>query len=329
MKRREFLGALAGAAAVWPLAVGAQNTAIPVVGLMHSGTLARNVEAQLAAFRQGLRDGGDYVVGQNVTIEYRWAEGKAERLPELAADLVRRKVNVIAAVGGPPSNLAAKNATVTIPIVFSTGADPIRLGLVSSLNRPGGNITGITFFAEELNPKALGLLHQLVPAAKTVGLLVNPGNPETPRRSADTVEAARKLGLRMEIVNAVTPADLDKAFDILVERRVGAVLIGADAIYGGRTDQLASLAVRHKMPAIFTLRGFAEAGGLASYGASVVESYRQAGVYVARILKGDKPGELPVMQAARYEFVLNLKTAKALGIDVPMAFSSAADEIIE
>ena len=250
-------------------------------------------------------------------------------MPELAADLVRRKVNVIAAVGGPPSNLAAKNATSTIPIVFGTGADPIRMGLVSSLNRPGGNITGITFFSEELNPKALGLLHQLVPGAKTVGLLVNPGNPETPRRSADTVEAASKLGLAMEIVDAVTPADIDKAFDTLVERRVGAILIGADAIYGGRTDQLTSLATRHKMPAMFSLRAFAEAGGLASYGASVVEAYRQVGVYVARILKGEKPGELPVMQAAKYEFVLNLKTARALGIDVPMAFSAAADEIIE
>ena len=327
MKRRDFILLLGGAAAL-PLAARAQQ-AMPVIGLMHSGTLARNLEAQLAAFRQGLKEGGDYVVGQNVAIEYRWGEGKAERLPELAADLVRRKVNVIAAVGGPPSNLAAKNATATIPVVFGTGADPIRMGLVSSLNRPGGNITGITFFSEELNPKALGLLHQLVPGAKTVGLLVNPGNPETPRRSADTVEAASKLGLAMEIVNAVTPADIDKAFDTLVERRVGAVLIGADAIYGGRTDQLASLAVRHKMPAMFSLRAFAEAGGLASYGASVVEAYRQAGVYVARILKGDKPGELPVMQAAKYEFVLNLKTARALGIDVPMAFSAVADEIIE
>ena len=329
MQRRKFITLLGGAAAAWPMAARAQQPAMPVIGLMHSGTLARNLEGQLAAFQQGLKEGGDYVVGQNVAIEYRWGEGKAERLPELAADLVRRKVNVIAAVGGPPSNLAAKNATATIPVVFATGADPIRMGLVSSLNRPGGNITGITFFAEELNPKALGLLHQLVPGAKTVGLLVNPSNPETPRRSADTVEAASKLGLAMEIVNAVTPADIDKAFDTLVERRVGAVLIGADAIYGGRTDQLVSLAARHKMPAMFSLRAFAEAGGLASYGASVVEAYRQAGVYVARILKGDKPGELPVMQAAKYEFVLNLKTARALGIDVPMAFSAVADEIIE
>ena len=329
MQRREFITLLGGAAAAWPFVAQAQQPAMPVIGLMHSGTLARNLEVQLAAFQQGLKEGGDFVVGQNVAIEYRWGEGKAERLPELAADLVRRKVSVIAAVGGPPSNLAAKHATTTIPVVFGTGADPIRVGLVSSLNRPGGNLTGITFFSEELNPKALDLLHQLVPGARTVGLLVNPGNPETPRRSAETVEAASKRGLAMEIVSAVTPAEIDKAFDTLVARRVGAVLIGSDAVFGGRTDQLASLSARHRMPAMFTVRAFAEAGGLASYGASVVDAYRQVGVYVARILKGDKPGDLPVMQAAKYEFVLNLKTARALGIDVPMALSAGADEIIE
>ena len=329
MQRREFITLLGGAAAAWPFVAQAQQPAMPVIGLMHSGTLARNLEVQLAAFQQGLKEGGDFVVGQNVAIEYRWGEGKAERLPELAADLVRRKVSVIAAVGGPPSNLAAKHATTTISVVFGTGADPIRVGLVSSLNRPGGNLTGITFFSEELNPKALDLLHQLVPGARTVGLLVNPGNPETPRRSAETVEAASKRGLAMEIVSAVTPAEIDKAFDTLVARRVGAVLIGSDAVFGGRTDQLASLTARHRMPAMFTVRAFAEAGGLASYGASVVDAYRQVGVYVARILKGDKPGDLPVMQAAKYEFVLNLKTARALGIDVPMALSAGADEIIE
>ena len=300
---------------------------MPVIGFLHSGTAAP-FEAQLVAFRQGLKEGG-YVVGENVAIEYRWAEGKFDRLPELAADLVRRKVDVIAAFGGPPGNLAAKNATTTIPVVFNTGADPLKIGLVTNVRRPGGNVTGITFFAEELGAKALSLLRDLVPGARTVGLMVNPGNPETPRRSAEAVAAARALGLMMELVYAATPPDIDQAFELLGERRVGALLLGADAFYGGRIRQFVSLAARHKLPAMYYRREFAEAGGLASYGASVVDAYRQVGVYVTRILKGEKPGELPVMQAAKFEFVLNLRTARMLGIDVPMAFSAAADEIIE
>ena len=300
---------------------------MPVIGFLHSGTAAP-FGAQLAAFQQGLKEGG-YVVGQNVAIEYRWAEGKVDLLPELAAELVRRKVSVIAAVGGPPSNLAAKNATTTIPVVFNTGADPLKMGLVTNVRQPGGNVTGITFFSEELGGKALGLLRDLVPGARTVGLLINPGNPETARRSADAVAAARTLGLSMEVAHAATPPEIDRAFDLLSERRVGALLLGADAFYGGRIPQFVALAARHKMPVMYYRREFAEAGGLASYGASVVDAYRQTGIYVARILKGDKPGELPVMQAAKFEFVLNLKTARALGIDVPMAFSAAADEIIE
>jgi putative ABC transport system substrate-binding protein len=247
----------------------------------------------------------------------------------LAADLVRRKVNVIAALGGPPSNLAAKNATTTIPVVFNTGADPVKMGLVTNVRQPGGNVTGIAWFAEELGAKALNLLRDLVPGAKTVGLMVNPSNPETPRRSADAVAAARTLGLTMEVVHAATPPDIDKAFGSLSERRVGALLLGADAFYGNHVQELVSLAARHKMPAMYYRREFVDAGGLASYGASNIDANRQAGVYVARVLKGDKPGELPVMQAAKFEFVLNLKTARALGIDVPMAFSAAADEIIE
>ncbi len=301
---------------------------MPVIGFMHGGAPAAVNEAQLAAFRDGLKEGGGYIVGQNVVIEFRWAEGKNDRLPELAADLVRRKVNVIAAPGGPPSNLAAKNATSTIPVVFVTGADPVKMGLVTNVRRPGGNVTGITFFGEELGAKSLGLLRELVPRAKTVGLMVNPSNPETARRAADAIEAARKLGLTMEVVNA-TPSDLDKAFARLTERRVEALLIGAEATYGGHIPRLVSLAARHKMPAMYWRREFAEAGGLASYGTSVVDAYRQAGMYVARILKGEKAGELPVVQTAKFEFILNLKTARALGIDVPMAFSAAADEIIE
>jgi putative ABC transport system substrate-binding protein len=326
VRRRAFITLVGGAAAAWPLAAGAQPAAMPVIGFLHSGTAAP-FEAQLAAFQQGLKE-GSYVVGQNVAIEYRWAEGQVDRLPELAADLVR-KVNVIFAGGGPPSNLAAKNATTTIPVVFSTGADPVKMGLVTNVRQPGGNVTGITFFSEELGTKALSLLRDLVPGAKTVGLMVNPSNPETPRRSADAVTAARALGLMMEVVHAATPPDIDKAFDSLTERRVGALLLGADAFYGGRIQQFVSLAARHKMPAMYYRREFAEAGGLASYGASVTDAYRQAGVYVARVLKGEKPGELPVIQAAKFEFILNLKTARVLGIDVPMAFSAAADEIIE
>ena len=327
LRRREFIALVGGAAVASPRAACAQQPQMPVIGFLHSGTAAP-FEALLAAFQQGLKVGG-YVVGQNVAIEYRWAEGKVDLLPELAADLVRRKVNVIAAVGGPPSNLAAKNATTAIPVVFNTGADPVKMGLVTNVRRPGGNVTGITFFAEELGGKALSLLRELVPGAKTVGLMVNPGNPETPRRSTDAVAAAGALGLAMEVVHAATSPDIDKAFELLSERRVGALLLGADAFYGGRIQQLVSLAARHKMPAMYYRREFAEAGGLASYGASVTDAYRQTGVYVARVLKGDQPGELPVMQAAKFEFVLNLKTARTLGIDVPMAFSAAADEIIE
>jgi putative ABC transport system substrate-binding protein len=328
MKRRAFITLLGGAAAAWPLAARAQQPGtVPVIGFLHSGTAAP-FAAQLAAFQQGLKE-GSYVVGQNVAIEYRWAEGKVDRLPELAADLVRRNVNVIAAVGGPPSNLAAKNATTTIPVVFNTGADPVKMGLVTNVRQPGGNVTGITFFSEELGTKALSLLRDLVPGAKTIGLMVNPNNPETPRRSADAMAAALALGLTMEVVRASTPPDIDKAFDSLSERRVGALLLGADAFYGGRVQQIVSLAARHKLPAMYYRREFAEAGGLASYGASVTDAYRQVGVYVARVLRGEKPGELPVIQAAKFEFVLNLNTAKALGIDVPMAFSAAADEIIE
>jgi putative ABC transport system substrate-binding protein len=233
MKRRSFITLLGGAAAAiaWPLSPRGQQPPMPVIGFLHSGTAAP-FEAQLVAFQQGLKDGG-YVVGQNVAIEYRWAEGKVDRLPELAADLVRRRVSVIAAVGGPPSNLAAKNATTTIPVVFNTGADPVKMGLVTNVRQPGGNVTGISFFSEELGTKALSLLRDLVPGAKTFGLMVNPNNPETLRRSADAMAAARALGLTMEVVHAATPPDIDKAFDSLSERRVGALLLGADE---GRPD---------------------------------------------------------------------------------------------
>jgi putative ABC transport system substrate-binding protein len=242
---------------------------------------------------------------------------------------VRRRVNVIAAVGGAVSMLAAKAATTTIPVVFNTGVDPVKIGVVSNIRRPGGNVTGVSFFGEELGGKALGLLHDLVPTARRIGLLANPNNPETPRLSADKAESARKFGLVIEAVYAGAPADIDKAFDTLTERRVDALLLAGDAFYGGHVQQLVILSARHKIPTMYYRREFPEAGGLMSYGTSIVNAYRQNGMYVARILNGDKPGELPVMQSVKFEFVLNLKTARALGIEVPMALSSAADEIIE
>jgi putative ABC transport system substrate-binding protein len=327
MRRREFITLLGGAAAAWPITARAQQS-MPVIGFLHSGSAGVAFEGQLVGFREGLKEGG-YIEGQNVAIEYRWADGNIDRMPELAADLVRRNVRVIAAPGGPPSNLAAKNATTTIPVVFVTGADPVKVGLVSNVRQPGGNVTGITFFAEELGAKSLSLLGQLVPSAKTVGLMVNPLNPETPRRAADAVAAARALGLGMEVLYAATPSDIDKVFDTLTERRIGALLIGAEATYTAHIQQLISLAARHKVPTMYWRREFAEAGGLASYGTSVTDAYRQAGVYVARILRGDKPGELPVIQTVKFEFVLNLKTARTLGIDVPMGLSAGADEVIE
>lgn len=324
MRRREFIVGLG--ASTLPFAVRAQQ-AMPVIGFLHGGTAAP-FATQLAAFEQGLKEGG-YIPGQNVAIEYRWAEGKNEVLSALAADLVRRKVSVIAAVGGPASNLAAKNATTTIPIVFNTGADPLKMGLVTNVRRPGGNVTGVTFLSEELGGKGLSLLHDLVPRNKTFALLINPGNPETPRRSSEAVEAARRLGRTMEVVHAANAAEIDKAFDDVVARNVGALMIAADAFYGGRISQLVALSTRHRIPAMFYRREFPDSGGLMSYGASIVDSYRQTAVYVARVLKGDRPGDLPVMQASKFEFVINLKTARALGIEVPMAFSAGADEIIE
>ena len=323
MKRRHFLMILSGALVLGPQAAHGQPP-VPVVGFLHSETPG----PQMAAFEQGLKEGG-YLVGQNVAIEYRWAEGNIEKLPALAAELVNRKVNVIAGVGGPPSNLAAKNATTTIPVVFTTGADPIKLGLVSSLNRPGGNVTGITFFAEELGGKSLSLLRELVPPVKTMGLLINPNNPATPRSSADTLAAAEKLGLTMVVIPASTPGEIDKAFDTLIERQAGALLIAADVFFSAHIQRLVSLVTRYKMPAMYYRREFPTTGGLTSYGTSVADAYRQAGIYVTRILNGDKPGELPVMQTVKFEFVLNLKAAKALGITFSHNLLSLADEVIE
>jgi putative ABC transport system substrate-binding protein len=327
MKRREFIVALGGAAAGWPLAVHAQQSVTPVIGFLHSASAAAYVQ-QLAAFHRGLKEGG-FVEGQNVAIEYRWAENHAERLPALAADLVRHRVSVIVAVGGTHSTMAAKNATTTIPIVFATGGDPVKLGMVPSLARPGGNMTGVSFFASELTPKALGLLSQIAPKARIVGLLFNPTSPENAHQPADAQEAARALGLELLVLNAGTDGEIEEAFLTLLERGAGALVISSDPFYAGRLDRLAVLTQRHRIAATYFRREFPDAGGLMSYGTSVMDALRQVGVYATRVLKGDRPQDLPVMLSTKFEFVINLKAAKALGLEVPAGVSAMADEVIE
>jgi putative ABC transport system substrate-binding protein len=300
---------------------------VPVIDFLHSASADAFVR-QVAVFQQGLRDNG-YVEGQNLVIEYRWADGRSDRLATLAADLVRRDVAVIAALGGNNPTLAARAATRTIPIVFNTGADPVRSGLVPSLSRPGGNVTGVSFLVEELGAKTLGLLHELVPKAMVIGVLINPSNPEAERETMMMQEAARTLGLRLEIIRSATANEIDNAFPILLERRVGALIVIADPFFGSRTAQLVELAARDRIPTAYYRREYAEAGGLMSYGTSANEAYRQVGNYVARILKGTKPAELPVYQVVKFEFLINLKTAKALGLEVPPGLSARADEVIE
>ena len=327
MRRRYFITLFCGATAAWPLAARAQQPAMPVIGFLNAGS-ADGFQPMTAAFRQGLQESG-YVDGQNVTIEYRWAEGQNDRLPMMAADLVHRKVTVIAATTTPAA-LAAKAATTTIPIVFETGGDPVQLGLVASLNRPGGNVTGVTQLNQEVAPKRLELLHELVPAARVVAFLVNPADPA----SAEPVlrasqAAAHTLGLDLHVLNASTERDFDGVFANVIRLRAGGLVIGSDAFFTARREQLAALALHHAVPAVYQSREFAAAGGLMSYGGSLTDSYRLAGVYVARILKGEKPGELPVQQGTKVELFLNLKTAKALGITVPLPLSGRADEVIE
>jgi putative ABC transport system substrate-binding protein len=329
MRRRQVFSLLAGAAAspvLWPLAGRAQQP-MPVVGFLSSAFPDRDA-GRLQAFRQGLGETG-FVEGRNVTIEYRWAEEQNDRLPALAADLVRRQVAVIAVAGQVLGVFAAKGATTTIPIVFLTGADPVALGLVASLNRPGGNLTGVTTLSVELEPKRLELLHGLVPTATTIGALVNPTNPNAAIQSPDLQAAARTLGLKLEVLHAGSERDFEAAFARAVELKAGGLVIGTDGLFISRGEHLGALAVRHAMPAIFQFRAFAAAGGLMSYGGSLAEMYRQSGVYTGRILKGEKPGDLPVQQVTRVELIINLKTAKALGLDVPPALVARAEEVIE
>jgi putative tryptophan/tyrosine transport system substrate-binding protein len=327
VRRREFIALLGGAAAAWPLAARAQQPAMPVIGFLNSAS-PDGYAPMASAFRQGLKETG-YVDGHNVTIEYRWAEGRNDRLPSFVADLVQRKVNVIAATTTAAA-LAAKAAATTIPIVFETTSDPVQLGLVASLNRPGGNVTGVTQTNMEITPKRLELLHELVPTATVMALLVNPADPALAEFATKELQAAAStLGLKLHVMQASTERDFEGIFAKLIELRAGGLVISPDPFFTSRSQQLAKLTVEHAVPAVYQFREFAVAGGLLSYGAAITDAYRLAGNYTGRVLKGDKPADLPVQQATKVEMIINLKTAKALGLNVPNPLVGRADEVIE
>jgi putative tryptophan/tyrosine transport system substrate-binding protein len=325
MRRREFI-TLVGGATAWPLMAGAEP-APPIIGFLGAPSSASYVK-NVAALHQGLKEAG-YVEGTNVTIEYRWADGQYDRLPALASELVERRVAVIVTIGGAPSVVAAKNATSTIPIVFTMTADPVQLGLVASLNRPGGNITGIAILGVALEAKRLEILHELVPAAKIIGVLVNPKNPQVQIQTNELAAASRTAGQEIIQLKASNNLEIDAAFEALADRGVGAVIIGQDTFFTSQPAQFAALARRYAIPAITPWREHVTAGILMSYGASITEGYRQAGVYAGRVLKGEKPANLPIVQPTKFEMVINLKTAKALGLTVPPSLLAQADEVIE
>jgi len=327
MRRRDFIMFLAGAMAAWPLAARAQQKAMPVIGVLNTGSASASSGPSMGAFRQGLREAG-YVEGQNVAIEYRWAEGNYDRLPALAADLVGRKVDLIMA-SSPPSALAAKSATSTIPIVFRSGADPVADGLVASLARPGGNLTGVSFSADELTAKRLELLSELVRQARVIALLMNPNNATAERVIREVQEAARTHGLQLHVLKARSEGEIDTAFASLVQLHAGALVVGADPFLSSRRGQLVALASRRAVPSIYAWREFVTSGGLISYGPSLTSAYRLVGAYAGKVLKGAKPADLPVQQATTFELVINLKTAKALGLTVPRSMLMRADEVIE
>jgi putative ABC transport system substrate-binding protein len=325
VRRREFI-TLLGGASTWPLAVRAQQGVMPVVGFL--GSTSPDLYAHVVrSYRQGLAEAG-YVEGRDVAIDFRWAESQYEGLPALARELVDRRVNVIAA-GGLPAAVAAKAATTTIPIVFSIGVDPVAFGLVASLNRPGGNMTGVTNLNLELGSKQLEVLRELLPAATNMAALVNPTNPNADAHSSDLQAAARKLGIELHILHASSERDFDAVFTGLVRTRAGALVIGSDPFYVSRSKQLGALTARHAVPAIYQFREFVEGGGLLSYGSSITDAYRLVGVYTGRILRGEKPADLPVQQSAKVELIINLKTAKTLGLDIPPTLLARADEVIE
>ena len=327
LRRREFITLLGGAAAAWPLAARAQHSSLPVIGFM-SGRSTADSGYLAEAFRQGLRDTG-YVEGESIGIEYRWANGDYDRLPGFASDLLQRNVLVLVAVGGDSSPRAAKQATSTVPIVFGMGGDPIQAGLVASFNRPGGNATGYTLLTNEMEPKRIGLLHELVPGASLLGALINPSFPPAARQLEDIENAIRSIKQNLFVARAVNDQDLETAFPSFVQQKAGAVLVAASPFFDTRQDRIVALAAQYRLPAMYHFRQYAVAGGLISYGPSLTESYKQAGVYAGRILRGAKPADLPVLQPTKFEMVINQKTANALGFAIPNTIQLLADEVIE
>ena len=328
VRRRDFVILLGGAATAWPFAARAQQPAMPVIGFLSIRSSGSDAQF-LVSFRQGLSE-RSFVEGRNVAVEYRYADGQPDRLASLATDLVRRHVTIIVTTGGPPAALAAKEATTTIPIVFVTGGDPVREGLIESFNRPGGNLTGVTTSYDEAAPKRLGLLREILPKAAIIGVLVNPDDPITASSETNLMRtAARSVGQRIEILQASTERDIDMAFASLVDMRADALVVAPDALFASHVHQLVALAARYSIPTLYWRREFAEAGGLISYGSRLADAFRVVGVYAGRILKGEKPGDLPVQQPTKFELVVNVKAAKAIGLTIPESFLARADEVIE